>query len=64
MGLAPDKPTVLLMAGSFGVKTIVQIYRDIIRVPMDFQMIVITGKNQRLYQTLKTTVMLSPKRQS
>ena len=62
MGLAPDKPTILLMAGSFGVKTIVQIYRDIIRVPMDFQMIVITGKNQRLYQTLKTTVMLSPKK--
>ena len=37
MGLDPDKPTVLLMAGSFGVKTIVQIYRDIIRVPMDFK---------------------------
>ena len=60
---AMGKPVVvLLMAGSFGVKTIVQIYRDIIRVPMDFQMIVITGKNQRLYQTLKTTVMLSPKK--
>lgn len=62
MGLAPDKTTVLLMAGSFGVKNIVQIYRDIIRIPLDFQMIVITGKNQHLYNTLKTTTKLSPQK--
>lgn len=62
MGLVPEKSTVLLMAGSFGVKNIVQIYRDIIRIPLDFQMIVITGKNQRLYRTLKPTAMISPKK--
>lgn len=61
IGMLPDKTTVLLMAGSFGVKNIMQIYREIVRIPLDFQMIVITGKNQRLYQLLKTTAMLSPK---
>lgn len=62
IGLFPQKTTVLLMAGSFGVKNIVQIYREIIRIPFDFQMIVITGKNQRLFDTLKTPAKLSPKK--
>ena len=62
MGFAPDKPTILLMAGSFGVRMIAQIYREIMYLPQDFQMIVITGNNRRLYQSLKTTAMLSPKK--
>ncbi len=62
MELAPDVPTLLLMAGSFGVDTIMQIYRDIIRIPLDLQIIVITGKNQRLYRALKTTTALSLKK--
>ena len=50
MGLAPDKPTILLMAGSFGVKTIVQIYRDIIHCANGFSNDCDYRKNQRLYQ--------------
>lgn len=60
LGLDANKMTVLLMAGSFGVKNIVQIYREIVRIPREFQMVVITGKNKRLYQTLQTTALLSP----
>ena len=47
--LKPDKPTVLIMAGSFGVSNILRIYNNIIKVNLDFQIIVITGKNERLY---------------
>ena len=50
LGLSPDKPTVLIMAGSFGVSNILRIYNNIIKVNLDFQIIVITGKNERLYE--------------
>lgn len=48
-GLNPELPTILIMAGSFGVTDILKIYNTIVKIPLDFQMVVITGKNQRLY---------------
>lgn len=50
-GLDPDIPTVLIMAGSFGVTDILKIYHKIINSKVDFQVIVITGKNEKLYDT-------------
>lgn len=44
MGLNPNLRTLLLMAGSFGVKDIFKIYRDIAETESDFQMVVVTGK--------------------
>ena len=49
MGLDPNIPTILIMAGSFRVTNILRIYHNIIKIELDFQIIVITGRNQRLY---------------
>lgn len=49
MGLNPQLQTILLMAGSFGVRDIFKIYRDIVETHTDFQLIVVTGKNKRLF---------------
>jgi processive 1,2-diacylglycerol beta-glucosyltransferase len=37
------------MAGSFGVNDILEIYENLLKIDLDYQIIVITGKNQRLY---------------
>ena len=57
MGLSPDKPTILIMAGSFGVSNILRIYNNIIKVNLDFQIIVITGKNERLYEAFNKLII-------
>ena len=57
MGLEPDKPTILIMAGSFGVSNILRIYNNIIKVDLDFQVIVITGKNERLYEAFNKLIL-------
>lgn len=49
MGLNPQLQTILLMAGSFGVRDIFKIYRDIVETDADFQLIVVTGRNKRLF---------------
>ena len=50
-GMNPDIPTILIMAGSFGVTDILKIYHKIVKSPANFQVIVITGKNEKLYDT-------------
>lgn len=50
-GLDPSIPTILIMAGSFGVTDVLKIYHKIVKSPCDFQIIVITGKNEKLYET-------------
>lgn len=57
MGLSPDKPTILIMAGSFGVSNILRIYNNIVKVELDFQIIVITGKNERLYEAFNKLIV-------
>lgn len=49
LGFSKDKPTVLIMAGSFGVTDILKIYENLVELEVDYQIILITGKNQRLY---------------
>ncbi len=49
LGFSKDLPTVLIMAGSFGVNDILKIYERLVELPIDYQIIVITGKNQKLY---------------
>ena len=61
LGLTPDIPTVLIMAGSFGVSNIMQIYRNIITIPEKFQLIVITGRNRRLFDAFVKEIEDSPK---
>jgi processive 1,2-diacylglycerol beta-glucosyltransferase len=55
-GLAPEKPTVLLMAGSFGVTSVLEFYKNLALKSKDMQFIVITGKNQKLYEHLEVLI--------
>lgn len=55
-GLDPNCPTVLLMAGSFGVTSVLDFYKSLVKTKGDMQFIVITGNNKRLYESLKKTV--------
>jgi len=52
-GLDPALPTMLIMAGSFGVTDVLKVYHKIVKSAADFQIIVITGKNEKLYQTFE-----------
>lgn len=58
LNLNPNKPTILLMAGSFGVTNILEIYDNLSEINYDFQVVVITGKNERLYNTFKKRLHL------
>lgn len=61
LGLDPERRTVLLMAGSFGVADILTIYEKLLSVDAGFQIIVITGHNRRLYNAFEK--MLSDERE-
>ena len=64
----PDKPIVLMMAGSFGVTGVLDFYSQLATADSDLQIIVITGRNIRLFDhfdkkiqelgTSKTTKLL------
>jgi processive 1,2-diacylglycerol beta-glucosyltransferase len=54
--LDPEKPTVLLMAGSFGVTSVLEFYKNLALKSKDLQFIVITGKNQKLYEHLEVLI--------
>ena len=62
MGLEPGVPTILFMAGSFGVSGIMDIYREIAAQDVVFQIIVITGKNQKLYEAFAVELAKSKRR--
>lgn len=53
LGFRHDIPTVLIMAGSFGVNDILKIYENLVQLDIEYQIIVITGKNQRLYEAFE-----------
>ena len=52
-GLDPNIPTVLLMAGSFGVTSVLKFYKSLVLQKKQIQFIVITGRNKHLYTHLK-----------
>ena len=49
----PEKQTVLVMAGSFGVTDILKIYERLADIDVDYQIIVITGRNRQLYDAFE-----------
>ena len=54
LGFDPELKTVLIMAGSFGVTDILKIYQNINEIELDFQIIVITGKNEKLFDAFNS----------
>lgn len=55
-GLDPNKPTVLLMAGSFGVSGILDFYEQLAKNSNDTQFIIITGRNIKLFGHLEKLI--------
>lgn len=53
LGFSHSLPTVLIMAGSFGVTDILKIYEHLVQLDTEYQIIVITGKNQKLYDAFE-----------
>lgn len=53
LGLDVDVPTILIMAGSFGVTDILKIYDRITTIDTEFQLIIITGRNRKLYDAFE-----------
>ncbi len=52
LDLNPSKFTILVMGGSLGMGKITDIYNELNKVNKDIQIIVITGKNEKLYNEL------------
>ena len=53
---------ILLMGGSFGVKNIVDIYREISTIDLEFQVIVIVGNNRSVYKIMQKELTDSKKK--
>lgn len=53
INLDPEVPTILIMAGKGGYANIDKIYAELQNINLNFQIIVITGKNQQLYDKIK-----------
>ena len=51
-GLSPNKLTILLMGGSFGAGNIKETLEELLALDRDFQILVITGKNEHLKDKL------------
>jgi processive 1,2-diacylglycerol beta-glucosyltransferase len=62
LGLQPDKPTVLLMAGGFGVTKIDDTARRLLSHASHLQLIGIAGRNQQLYASLEKVTKEFPGR--
>ena len=54
--LDPALPTLLFMAGSFGVSNIITLYRELEATDVNMQIIVITGRNQKLYEAFEREI--------
>ena len=57
----PDVPTLLMMAGSFGVSNIMEIYNSLMTMPEPLQLVIITGKNKKLYNAFIKKTKNAPK---
>ena len=56
LGLAPDRFTVLLLGGSFGEGNIKDTLKELLEIDRDFQIIVITGRNETLKEKLEKSL--------
>ncbi len=59
IGLSPKLPTVLIMSGGNGYANVEEIYRDLQKSDTDFQIILITGRNQKLYNKMQSLTEIS-----
>lgn len=53
--------TILIMAGSFGVNNIEEIYNSLLTIKEEFQIIIITGNNKGLYDRIRSIKQVTKK---
>lgn len=56
MELDSNIPTILIMAGSCGFANVGKIYRKLESIETEFQIIIITGKNKKLYHKMQNLI--------
>lgn len=56
LGLNGNLPTILMMAGSFGVNNVFDVYKNIVDIDLEFQIILVTGRNQKLYNHFEDVI--------
>ena len=56
MDLSTSIPTLLIMAGSCGFANMENVYKKLQKSKIDFQIIIITGKNPRLYNSMQSLI--------
>ena len=56
LNLKDGIPTILIMAGSCGLANIEKIYSDLQSIKTEFQIIIITGKNKKLYENMQNLI--------
>ncbi|WP_055669371.1 MGDG synthase family glycosyltransferase [Desnuesiella massiliensis] len=61
LNLNTEKNTLLLMGGSLGMGNLLEVYREISKIDLPFQIITITGNNKKLFSTLLNEVKNSSK---
>ena len=62
LGLDPNIPTIVVMGGGQGLGPIKTIVKSLIKVKMDFQLIVLTGVNKKIINSLKRYTRKSKKK--
>ncbi|MBQ2671268.1 MAG: galactosyldiacylglycerol synthase [Clostridia bacterium] len=62
IGLNSNLPTILIMAGSCGFANVEKMYTKLQKILPDFQIIIITGKNKRLFENLKHLISTGKRR--
>ncbi|MEN8078005.1 glycosyltransferase [Clostridioides difficile] len=62
LGFDRNLPTILMMAGSFGVNNVFDVYKNIVDIELDFQIILVTGRNQKLYNHFEDVIGESTKK--
>jgi processive 1,2-diacylglycerol beta-glucosyltransferase len=61
-GLAGDRPIVLQLAGGFGVGPIEQLHHELLKVEIPLDVVVISGRNEKLRQQLEGVADTGPHR--
>lgn len=62
LGLDADKPTLLVMGGGQGLGPIKNIVKELVEMPMHFQVIILTGNNKKIVNSLRQIERKSDKK--
>jgi processive 1,2-diacylglycerol beta-glucosyltransferase len=62
LGLAPDRPTLLMMSGGYGIGDIERLAERLLKLALDFQIVALAGRNEALLARLRELAARFPGR--